>query len=335
MICDNRRRLYITRVEQFMARLSEKVLSDTVELEATFGHSVEPVTFDQRLELDYKPIKEGEQWGATWESAWFDLKGTVPAAWAGKKVVAQMDFNGEALIFDEDGLPLQGLTNGSVFATNHSRTLFPLFETAEGGETVSLCVEAAANNLFGINRMEDPPRNCPTRHGHYSGTVNKIRLAAFEPDIYQLWLDICVLFNLYQALPESSTRAIRILGGLSKMVDTFGDDTGNVSACREILRPLLEKRANASAVTATAVGHAHIDTGWLWPVRETIRKCARTFSSQLALIEQYPGYVFGASQPAHYAMVKQHYPALYEKIKQAVKEGSWEPGHCYCQKFRR
>jgi alpha-mannosidase len=325
MICDKRRGLYLTRTEKFMKRLSEKVLSETIELDATFGHSVEPVYFDKRLELEYKPIREGEKWGSAWESAWFSLKGTVPAAWAGKKVVAQLDFNGEGLVFSNEGVPLQGITNGSVFFTGVGRYIFPLFETAEGGEEVSLWVEAAANSLFGINRDNDPPRNCPTRHGHYTGTVNKIRLAVFEPELMALSHDLFVLFHLYSALPEESTRAIRILRGLSKVVEVFADDTANASACREVLRPLLEKKANASAVTATAIGHAHIDTGWLWPVRETIRKSARTFASQIDLIERYPGYVFGASQPAHYAMVKKHYPALYEKIKLAVKAGSWEP----------
>ncbi len=74
----------------------------------------------------------------------------------------------------------------------------------------------------------------------------------------------------------------------------------------------------------TGIGHAHLDTGWLWPVKESVRKCARTFASQIAMIEKYPGYVFGASQPQHYQFVKVHYPALYEKIKAEVKAGRWE-----------
>ena len=80
---------------------------------------------------------------------------------------------------------------------------------------------------------------------------------------------------------------------------------------------MLRLPALASALTVTAVGHAHIDTGWLWPVRETIRKCARTFSNQLDMIEKYPGYVFGASQAQHYAFVKEHYPPSMRRSKRA------------------
>ena len=72
------------------------------------------------------------------------------------------------------------------------------------------------------------------------------------------------------------------------------------------------------------VGHAHIDVGWLWPLRETVRKCGRTFASQIALLERYPDYVFGASQAQLYAFTQETYPALYEKIREAVAQGRWE-----------
>ncbi len=325
MICEKRHDLYKTKVKKCMNRIGRSVLSATRALEATVAASKDPVPFSERRTLTYHPIKEGEKWGDAWDSAWFDLKGTIPSEWKGKKVVAQLDFNGEGLVFDETGLPLQGLTNGSVFDPGYARDLFPLCSSAKGGESVSLCVEAAANGLFGIKMYPNAERDCPTRHGTYTGQVNKIRIAVFETDRYDLWNDIFVLYTLQGSLPADDTRAVRLLDGLSKMVDTYADNPDNVLRCRDLLKPLLDLPAHASAVTATSVGHAHIDTGWLWPVRETIRKSARTFSSQLALLDAYPEYVFGASQPAHYAMMKQHYPALYKKIKQAVAEGRWEP----------
>ena len=67
-----------------------------------------------------------------------------------------------------------------------------------------------------------------------------------------------------------------------------------------------------------------MDLAWLWPIRETIRKCGRTFATALAMLERYPDYIFGASQPQQYDWVKRHYPSLYERIKQRVTEGRWE-----------
>ena len=75
----------------------------------------------------------------------------------------------------------------------------------------------------------------------------------------------------------------------------------------------------------TSVGHAHIDTAWEWPLREGKRKCARSWSTQLALMDSHADYVFACSQPAQYAWIKESYPDLYERIKAAVARGQWEP----------
>ncbi len=75
----------------------------------------------------------------------------------------------------------------------------------------------------------------------------------------------------------------------------------------------------------TAVGHAHIDTAWLWPLREVRRKCARSWSTQVELMDQYPDFVFACSQPAQYEWVKESYPDLYRRIKEKAAAGQWEP----------
>ena len=58
--------------------------------------------------------------------------------------------------------------------------------------------------------------------------------------------------------------------------------------------------------------------------KETKRKAARTFSNQLDLINNYPDYIFGASQPQQYQWMKDLYPALYGQIKHAVNSGRIE-----------
>ncbi len=90
-------------------------------------------------------------------------------------------------------------------------------------------------------------------------------------------------------------------------------------------RPLEDSMPDLGAHLMTAVGHAHIDTAWLWPLRETKRKCARSWSTQLALMDRYPDYVFACSQPAQYEWMKESYPDLYARIKGKVAAGQWEP----------
>jgi len=94
-------------------------------------------------------------------------------------------------------------------------------------------------------------------------------------------------------------------------------------------RPAVEAESDESPLDPshkiTSVGHGHIDTAWEWPIREAKRKVARSWSTQLALIEEYTDYVFAASQPAQYAWMKESYPDIYRRIKEKVAAGRWEP----------
>jgi alpha-mannosidase len=318
-------KLYERRIRNFLDRLQGGlVFEERMDLSAEFCRTEDPVPFTDRESGTFKKIAQGEKWGETWDSAWFHITGQVPAEWKGKNVVAHLGFGGEACVFDKDGCAVYGLTNGSVFKVHYGKDIHFLFDSCAGGERVDLWVETAANNLFGVNRPGDPPRDDPKRHGQYDGRVTDLELCVFNEEVWGLMHDVRVLGDLMRVLPEALPRRERLRRGLSKAIDVYADDRSNAKSARAILAPLLESPANASDMKVTAVGHAHIDTAWLWPVRESLRKCARTFSSQVALLERYPDYVFGASQAQLYAYTKEHYPAVYQKIKDWVKEGRWE-----------
>ena len=316
--------IIITRIEKWFARLQTSFISNEQNLNAEFAWSKEPTPFSDRLNLEYKLIKEGEPWGQKWESAWFHLTGSVPEKWAGKSVVAELDFSGEGLVFDTQGKVLQGITNGSIWDPNFARTRVPLIEICDGGESVDLWVETAANSLFGVYTDSDPSSENPKRHGWFDAKVEKMQIGLFDEALWHLYLDVRILLGLAKRLDEKSVRRVRIIRALNNAVNAFGDDQKKTNESRDCLKKELEKPASASDLKVSAIGHAHIDTGWLWPVRETIRKCARTFSNQLDLIEKYPDYIFGASQPQHYQFVKDNYPEIYSRIKEAVKKGQWE-----------
>jgi alpha-mannosidase len=90
-------------------------------------------------------------------------------------------------------------------------------------------------------------------------------------------------------------------------------------------KPAVSEEELNGSHQVTAIGHAHIDTAWLWPIREAKRKVARSWSTQLALMDDYPDYVFAASQPAQYEWMKELHPDLYRRIKAKVVAGRWEP----------
>ncbi|MDX2052892.1 MAG: glycoside hydrolase family 38 C-terminal domain-containing protein [Polyangiaceae bacterium] len=312
------------RLINFRQQLARSVIEEWIPLHAECALADGPMAFGERETLKYRPIKEGESWGSAWQSAWFHLQGKVPAHWAGSEVVARIDLNGEILVFDAQGCPKMGLTNGSVFDGHYNKDILRLYSRCVGGESVSVWLESVANGLFGVHR-EDPERleDQGHLHGKHDGRAVALRLCRFNREMWHLWLDVDVLFSLWEALPNDSRRKRKVFRALNQAADVFVGE-GRVEAARGALAPQLAIPADASALCLTAVGHAHIDTAWLWQVKESVRKCARTFSSQIDLIERYPGYVFGASQAQHYQFVKDHYPQLYTKIKAAVAAGSWE-----------
>ena len=63
---------------------------------------------------------------------------------------------------------------------------------------------------------------------------------------------------------------------------------------------------------------------WLWPLRETVRKTARTFATACRLMEKYPNFHFACSQAQLYRYTKDHYPALFREVAKWVKTGRWE-----------
>ena len=94
---------------------------------------------------------------------------------------------------------------------------------------------------------------------------------------------------------------------------------------REILKKEFYTDIRADAPVVSAIGHTHIDIAWLWTVEQTREKAVRSFSTVLELMDRYPDYKFMSSQPILYQFVKEQEPELYEKIKERVREGRWEP----------
>ncbi len=317
--------LFRKHIASFRRRLEDDfLLPQSVPLKARFALNLDEVPFAQRLTLSYRPVGEGEIWGQDGVSAYFHLQGTIPTDWELRDVVARLNFGGEALIFSAEGHPLQGLSDGSVYSPSFKREIFPLSQIQKGGRKFEIWVEAVATNLFGSVNDANLARPAKNATDSYAAKVKALRLSVFDRRIWHLMLDFDVLIGLLNHLPENSVRFLRVLRALHAAVTRFADDPANAAESRSVLQSVLKQAANASELTAYAVGHAHIDTAWLWPVSETVRKCGRTFANQVQLLKKYPQYVFGASQPQHYRFVKDRYPTLYEEIRRFVKEGRWE-----------
>jgi len=99
----------------------------------------------------------------------------------------------------------------------------------------------------------------------------------------------------------------------------------SIPAALKELRTGIEKAGPPLDVEIYAVGHAHLDIAWLWTLGQSRRKAGRSFYTVMRLMDQFPEYIFGQSQPQLYDYVRQDYPELFAAIQRRVTESRWEP----------
>ncbi|SEB86642.1 alpha-mannosidase [Paramicrobacterium humi] len=290
----------------------------------------EPIPPGDAMALPFEDARVPAPWGPAWSTTWFRLVGEIPTEWAGRRVEARVDlgfdesltgFQCEALVYRPDGTPVKAL--------NPRNQWIPVAEAAAGGERVELYLEAAANPLL----LEHHPF-LPTREGDLATAsteplyrARRMELAVFEAEVFELSLDLEVLYGLQGELPETAPRRMRILQALDDALDALDLQRipETAAAARAELAAVLASPAEASAHRIAAIGHSHIDSAWLWPVRETIRKVARTASSMTALLDEDPEFLYGMSSAQQYAWLKQHRPAVFARVADAVAAGRFLP----------
>ncbi|GAB2773172.1 glycoside hydrolase family 38 C-terminal domain-containing protein [Terrabacter koreensis] len=277
----------------------------------------------------FEPVGPGTPWGEPWSTWWFEITGAVPEAFDGEcvEVVVDLGFRGEGpgfqaegLLHDAEGTPLKGI--------HPMNRWHRVAAEARGGEPIHLFLEAAGNPAV----MEHGFR--PTGLGEVATAgaepryvLGDVEVAVFEPEVFGLAMDLDVLVDLATELPDRDARRLEVTAALDDALAALDvhDVRRTAAAARAALADVLAAPAVTSAQRLTAVGHAHIDSAWLWPVRETVRKCARTFANVTALAADYPELVFACSSAQQYAWMKERQPAIWQRITDAVAAGTWEP----------
>jgi alpha-mannosidase len=291
--------------------VKKRIYTPIAQLSCEGWRTAEPVPYERRTEGEHITPAVGEKWGELWDCAWFHVTGRVPESAAGKHVVLLLDFAGEACVFDETGTPVRGLTNVSSEFDKRlgepGKRVLQFANPAAGGEIVDLWIEAGCNDLFG--------RYCD------EGKIVQLDIAVCDDELRDRYYDLVTVGIFASAVQDETRKEEAANAAISALEALEAGDTGRAG---EILSAELSKKNPEDAPEITAIGHAHIDLAWLWPIRETKRKGGRTFATVNELMDRYPDYVFGASQPQLLQWVKDMYPGLYAKIKQRHKEGRFE-----------
>lgn len=301
-------------------------------------HEIENFRYRDAIELEYFNTKINEdkdinpeipsefdgvlRLGETWKGRdlyiWMKKIVNIPSDWKNKRIVGIFDFgetgagnnSGFESLFYLDNKPYQGVDS------NHKEVFFP--EGSAG------CDLELLFRLWSGLEGGGVPRDQEHR-------INRAQVAWLDEKMDDLYYNAMVVLETIQELDQYSSDRVhltKILNNTFKLVDWSypGSESFYISAheASDYLNSEIDKIDKDSVINVTCIGHTHIDVAWLWRLKHTREKCARSFSTVLRLMERYPEYIFLQTQPQLYEYVKNDYPELYEAIKQKVADGNWE-----------
>lgn len=275
--------------------------------------------------LDGNPkttMRLGDRWKAGYhDTRYFEASITVPDYLAGKKVYLDVDFGGEAII------RINGEIVGAVSSRENSgwvgRSEILFKEKFKGGEKLDIQIECAIDTaaFCAFNVYEGK------QFMEYQ--MLKSEIVAVDEATESYWFDITTAHQAYLCCDDEYIKP-RLFIAIDESVHQLDFDMGgdafrkSVPAAVTKLWELVEKIEYSTPGEVLMGGHSHLDVAWLWTVREITRKTARTFSNNLALMDNYPDFKFTQSQAVLYDFMKKHYPDIYERVKEKIKNGQWE-----------
>ncbi|MDO5728762.1 MAG: glycoside hydrolase family 38 C-terminal domain-containing protein [Actinomycetaceae bacterium] len=319
--------LTLDRIDRLLKLVKERIYTDPVPVTLRAWEAPgEPVSFDEAKAQEFVPFELGSPWGKAWSTWWFTLTFTVNGnSERPRELLIDPGFIGDWPGNQSEGL--LRLSDGTILKAVNPQNYAWRIPSDMTGE-VTVYFEAAANpDIMAKGWVPTNQGDRLTSSDDALYTFTRAEVATFNHEAWDLYFDLEVLHGLARNLDPTSTRRAQIVAALDRAASALNPANVLESAdrARQILRPELERHAASSAHHLHAIGHAHIDCAWLWPLRETVRKTARTFSNVLWLAEQYPDFRFACSSAQQYRWVKDHYPELMGRIKDAVARGQWVP----------
>ncbi|KAM5489504.1 Glycoside hydrolase, 38 vacuolar alpha mannosidase [Microsporum audouinii] len=287
--------------------------------------NLERPSFKDAVKNEFKPTRRGTSFGPSWSTHWFRIQLTVPEY---MKKYDHLEFHwnagNEGMVWTEDGRPLQGLSGGD-------RTEWIIPKDFRDGAPHIFYIEMACNGLFGNSDGDLIKPPIPDKY--YQLTSAKI--VAVNLQARALNYDFWQIGDAAREFPSDSWQAHKALIVGNAMMDAFIEGNGSQESiinARKVAQEYIGTKVDSPDVYKTegkpivfATGHCHIDTCWLWPFAETKRKVARSWSTQCDLMERYPEFRFTCSSAQQFKWLEEGYPYAFDRVKEWVKKGSFQP----------
>lgn len=269
---------------------------------------------------EWSHIHIGDRWKGRDVYYWLAADPHIPAEWKDKKVIGRFNLGQtgggtnsgfESLLF-LNGEPYQGVDS------NHEEVFF-------SEEMIGSTIQLRFRLWSGLGGYQS--------HLEMESRLEMAALCWLDEACDDLFYTAKALLETVRILDENRPERHQLLSMLDQaflMLDWSRPGSAafynTVAGAQEQLQNALSSMPKLHAVVVQCIGHTHIDVAWLWRLKHTREKAARSFSTVLRLMEQYPEYIFLQTQPQLYEYIKSDYPEIYESIKERVQEGRWEAG---------
>ncbi|OJT14565.1 Alpha-mannosidase [Trametes pubescens] len=307
-----------------------------VKLEVWSAPGLSKPSFEEAMKQKFKPTKKGESFGPSWvcrasTNHWWKVSITIPSYLEQyERVQFEFDPGCEAMIHTTDGTPLQGITGGYGGDRRVEHIIPPSAVKAGKYEIV---IESSCNGMFGVPWNGDTIAP-PDMNRFFQ--LASADLVVPNMEAWNLMWDFQTLRELTDSLPGNTSLQNKALTTANAIMNAFEKgDPSTITEARKLAEEVFgEGWAKKGAkiydegpekARIWGIGHCHIDTAWLWPYRVTQQKVARSWSTQVDLMDRFPEHRFTCSQAQQYKWLEQLYPPLFERVKEKIKEGKFHP----------
>ncbi len=319
----------VSKIKRFAQMLDELIYEKVGDL----GNLQKYITNDHLYDIPEKtlfsPVVKGELWEGERTNCWIKGSFVVPKELQGRKLYIYPHIEAYEGLLWVNGKPFGNFANKLLIGSHGNQYCKMIEKNATSGQNIDIAIEFYAGHYdpgcfpFEVHKKSD-----------YKIALNDIDICVENELVYDTLINLRIVLDLYDNLPKTNFRHADITAKLLDIHKIIYYDYKLVSkeefeksleAINGILQDLLNKKNGDTTAFVGLIGHSHMDTAWLWEIPETIRKCARTYSNQMNIMQQYPKYKFIQSSSYHTDMMKKHYPELFLDIKEKVKEGRYEP----------
>lgn len=282
MLNDNQISRMLRKMRRFQGTLDGLIFEKVCELPASSYETKEQL-YEIPNDSLFQPVKPGDVWGGENVYCWFKSKYTVPQELDGKSLYLRPRVGGYEAMLWVDGKPFGTFATKIVMTGHGNHYCDMIMKTPKAGQEIAIDLEFYAGHyIMGCMPFEENVRS------DFRFSFSSMDICTKNEKIADFYFNLRTLNELVEVLDEKSYRRAELINVMLELHEVLYYDPACVSKeefyaalekGQEIMAPALARHNSSTAPSVSVIGHSHMDTAWLWHIDETIKKCARTFST--------------------------------------------------------